>query len=330
MGDLLQEIKLSRTEFIDPATAQRMGKLAGADTILVGSFQKSGTQLRITARLVDVSTGVTRAPATVEGLYKNTFALETELASKLAGAALEPAPPMISMEAFQAFSSGVYYLHHDLVDDAITNFDKALRLAPAYTEAQFYKGVALEKRQRWDEAIALFKRALPSAPAERRVVWNWQAPLKPEPAKRQVMMGADLNELSFQRQMLFHEFALRSEKRVLYGERNLNTVVLNVVEPERHVVRRIELPDDKLTLLSSVFATDRLTIVRSQATGTASAPTPASGGTRICRPKPACSALRRIRSIPFFHPNTGCPSSTIAPSNYAGSAPACSSSAPSS
>src|SRR5437899_1177032 len=83
LGDVLQEIKLSRSGFVDPATAQRIGKLAGADTILVGSFQKEGTRLRITARLVDVETGVSRAPATVEGPYKDIFALETDLASKL-------------------------------------------------------------------------------------------------------------------------------------------------------------------------------------------------------------------------------------------------------
>jgi outer membrane protein assembly factor BamB/TolB-like protein len=264
LGDVIQEIKLNRSGFIDAATAQRMGKLAGADTILVGSFQKAGEQLRITARLVDVETGVPRATATIEGLYKNIFVLESDLASRLAGAALAPAPRLIPMEAFQAFSSGVYYLHHDVIDDAIANFNRALQMAPDYTEAQFYKGVALQKRGRLDEAIALFKRALPSAPAGRRVTWSWQVPFKAEPANRTVIVADDRNEFSLQRDMLFPEARLRREKRVIYAERNGNSVVLHIADPEHHAARRVELPDDRLALPNRAFATDRLTIIRSQ------------------------------------------------------------------
>src|SRR5262249_25503395 len=40
LNDALKEIKLGQSGAVDPATAQQMGMILGADSIVVGSFEK--------------------------------------------------------------------------------------------------------------------------------------------------------------------------------------------------------------------------------------------------------------------------------------------------
>ena len=47
LNDALKEIKFGRSEFVDPSTAQKMGQVLGADSVVVGSFQKFQDDLRI-------------------------------------------------------------------------------------------------------------------------------------------------------------------------------------------------------------------------------------------------------------------------------------------
>ncbi len=51
------ELQLNQTAAIDPATAQRVGKLIGAQYLVLGSFQVFGGKIRINARLLRVETG---------------------------------------------------------------------------------------------------------------------------------------------------------------------------------------------------------------------------------------------------------------------------------
>jgi TolB-like protein len=54
---LLDEQKLGQSGKIDRATAARVGKLLGAQMLVLGSFFDLGTTLRVDARLVEVETG---------------------------------------------------------------------------------------------------------------------------------------------------------------------------------------------------------------------------------------------------------------------------------
>src|SRR5262245_11778011 len=47
LDEALKEIKFGRSQAVNPSTAQRMGQILGADSIVVGSFQKSQDRLRI-------------------------------------------------------------------------------------------------------------------------------------------------------------------------------------------------------------------------------------------------------------------------------------------
>jgi TolB-like protein len=54
---LLDEQKLGQSGKLDPTTAARVGKLLGAQLMVLGSFFDLGPTLRVDARLVDVETG---------------------------------------------------------------------------------------------------------------------------------------------------------------------------------------------------------------------------------------------------------------------------------
>lgn len=54
---LLDELKLGHSGVIDPATASKVGKLLGADTLLIGSYFELMGTLRVDARMVKVETG---------------------------------------------------------------------------------------------------------------------------------------------------------------------------------------------------------------------------------------------------------------------------------
>lgn len=58
LGSLLEEIQLGQTGAIDPATAQKAGKLLGAEIILTGTLAATGDQWNVNLRLVNTETGL--------------------------------------------------------------------------------------------------------------------------------------------------------------------------------------------------------------------------------------------------------------------------------
>lgn len=63
---LLQELQVQSTTAINPATAQKLGQLLGAEYLLVGSVSDRGNFVVTNARLLEASTGKTVAAARVE------------------------------------------------------------------------------------------------------------------------------------------------------------------------------------------------------------------------------------------------------------------------
>jgi TolB-like protein len=83
LESLLKEIDLGEENFINPNTAQKLGKGLGAAYILTGSFLSVEPMMRIDARLVNVETGLIEKANMVEGLAKDFFVLENQLAEQL-------------------------------------------------------------------------------------------------------------------------------------------------------------------------------------------------------------------------------------------------------
>ncbi|GIV19640.1 MAG: hypothetical protein KatS3mg023_1391 [Armatimonadota bacterium] len=85
LGQALRELRLQSTGLTEPAQARRVGKLVGADAIIVGSFYTHGDQIVINARVVDVRTGKVMAGGAenVRGKINNLHALLGDLANRL-------------------------------------------------------------------------------------------------------------------------------------------------------------------------------------------------------------------------------------------------------
>src|ERR1041384_557454 len=57
LNQVMGELKLSQSKFIDPKTAQKLGKGLAAEYIMTGSYVIGGETLRIDARVVEVKSG---------------------------------------------------------------------------------------------------------------------------------------------------------------------------------------------------------------------------------------------------------------------------------
>jgi TolB-like protein len=85
---LVQENKLSATGLIDPATAKKLGQIAGVDAIVTGTLTPFGDTVRLTLKVLDTSTARIVAATTAE--IPKTKAIEELVARGVGGAA--PAP----------------------------------------------------------------------------------------------------------------------------------------------------------------------------------------------------------------------------------------------
>ncbi|MEW5799827.1 MAG: CsgG/HfaB family protein [Bacteroidota bacterium] len=59
MDKIVSEQKIQASGFVDDKTAVKLGKIAGADALVIGNISMNGTAVKISARLVDVETGET-------------------------------------------------------------------------------------------------------------------------------------------------------------------------------------------------------------------------------------------------------------------------------
>jgi len=85
VGKLMAEVKLGELDLLDPKTAPKLGKLLGADALVVGSFQRQGETIRIDGRLVDVKSRQVLQQGSVDGPTGDLFALQRKLALLLVG-----------------------------------------------------------------------------------------------------------------------------------------------------------------------------------------------------------------------------------------------------
>jgi len=87
---LMDEIGLSMTGAVDEKTALRVGKLLGANHLLLGSFMKFRSQVRVNARVVRTETGEITGTAKVTGKFEDILELEEKLVGEIASSGLHP------------------------------------------------------------------------------------------------------------------------------------------------------------------------------------------------------------------------------------------------
>jgi TolB-like protein len=116
-----------------------------ADLAVVGSFQRAGDRLRITARVIDVATSEALADAKADGALADVFDLQDRIVAQFAtelglaiGATSERRVGIretSSLEAYERFTEGrvaLESLDASRLPEAIASFERALELDPRY------------------------------------------------------------------------------------------------------------------------------------------------------------------------------------------------------
>jgi hypothetical protein len=85
---LVQENKLSATGLIDPATAKKLGQIAGVDAIVTGTLTPFGDTVRLTLKVLDTSTARIVTATTAE--IPKTKAIEELVARGVGGVGPSP------------------------------------------------------------------------------------------------------------------------------------------------------------------------------------------------------------------------------------------------
>ena len=84
LREVVMELEFGQSELVDPSTAQKMGKLLGAQNLLFGGFvHSSGDNIRIDVRIVEVETGRTIKAVEARGDLDDIFDLVEDLSAAI-------------------------------------------------------------------------------------------------------------------------------------------------------------------------------------------------------------------------------------------------------
>lgn len=146
LKSILGEQKLGLSDVVDPATAAELGRLVSAQFVLIGSHIRMGEQLRLDARIYDVSSGVATWAATVEGPADGLSALEKKLVLSLlraTGTTLTADQqiellqlPTRNAEAVKANYGGVLAVDANDPQAALALFERAAEADPGFEAAR--------------------------------------------------------------------------------------------------------------------------------------------------------------------------------------------------
>jgi eukaryotic-like serine/threonine-protein kinase len=135
--------------------AAQLGRMLGARWVMAGAFQRSGEQVRVTARVLDVSSGRVVRVVKVDGRLDGIFELQDRMVSELtealrltAAETHEGAETQV-VAAYEALSKGLLNMRSDsyeALERAILFFERALALDPHYVRAQIELGAAYEQK----------------------------------------------------------------------------------------------------------------------------------------------------------------------------------------
>ncbi len=79
----IRELDFSHGRYVDPETRARLGRIAGAEVVVLGSLQREGNIVRAAARFVHVETGEVLDAARVEAPAQRPFLLQDLLAARV-------------------------------------------------------------------------------------------------------------------------------------------------------------------------------------------------------------------------------------------------------
>lgn len=83
LEDVLKELDLQHSGYADPASAQTLGQIVGAEYVVTGAFMTADPQMRLDTRVVRVATSEIVKTAEIAGETNSFFDLEQRVADEL-------------------------------------------------------------------------------------------------------------------------------------------------------------------------------------------------------------------------------------------------------
>ena len=147
---VLDELKLGHSSVVDRDTSAKVGKLLGAEYLVLGSYFSLAGTLRVDARLVRVETGEVVHAAGQNGAIGDLFDLQRKVAASfrerlgvLIPGVVAALPERIAavvgakpLDAVMALSEGLIALDNHELPRARESFERALVADPRLAEAQ--------------------------------------------------------------------------------------------------------------------------------------------------------------------------------------------------
>jgi len=177
LQELLKELKLSESRFIDPKTAQRVGKGLGASHVVIGSFTVVPPTVRLDARIVRTETSEVSVARSVEGPLVRFLELEKELGRALLqniDVRLSPQeevafqrPVTQSLDALEQYGQALIAKDRGDEVPARSYLEAAAKLDPSFERAkQLLDDLEADirrvvTREYTDRAVTLLQRNLP-------------------------------------------------------------------------------------------------------------------------------------------------------------------------
>ena len=155
-------------------------------TVLEGSTQRAGDQVRVVAQLIDVQTGQSLWSQQYDRDAQDLLSLQDELSREIATALgvelggvqqdILDAQPTENVRAFELASQGIYYYDNKMYDLAAAAFDSALSSDPGYALARYHRGRTYQALEQHEQAIESFRQTLPNTEQFSRTLWDWKPP----------------------------------------------------------------------------------------------------------------------------------------------------------
>jgi TolB-like protein len=139
---LLDELKLQRSRYFDPKTAQTLGHGIGAEYAVTGAIAAFDPETRIDVRMIDVASGKVVVAASVTGKKDQLFELEAQLVKKFVDALhVKMAPPReggrkADLGAILKYSQGVDAADRGDLPQASKQLAEVVQAAPEFALAQ--------------------------------------------------------------------------------------------------------------------------------------------------------------------------------------------------
>jgi TolB-like protein len=155
LKSILNEHKLIMSGLVDEAESVKVGSLAGADLLLRGSFTIIDREIRVDAKIYDVSSGTSNIAVSHSGNINELFKIEKILALSLLSELELTIPESIKFEMMQYESKNIAAIERNYLgviandngdqSKALDYFEQATELDPGYMKAaQNYKNFKKE------------------------------------------------------------------------------------------------------------------------------------------------------------------------------------------